>query len=647
MRRVVTLTVLFLLLFLASLSVTTPVSTSAQEPVVNILFFHSPDCVHCENVAQEVLPVLQEKYASQLKIEHLDISDPTIYQALLDLEKVYEVPPDQAAIPEIFIGAHVLIGETVIRETLESLIEEYLAEGGTEPILLFDVIPSASPVPTALSGEDRLPEAECRWCRRPESNEQPVVHLYYFYDRLCDECLGMKAEVLDPLAEHYGAHLVIEARDIEGSASNYQLMRSLERLHGLESGAMPEIFIGDEVLLGEAAIRQYLAALIEKYGQQGGVALPQPGEEPLATAIAAEDDAPPIHLAYFHQAGCVECDRVQYALLFLQDRYPQLRVVTFDVREEAALAEWLGEKAGLPQEKRLTAPALFIGNEALVGEALNIAALEALVAQHATSGADAIWEEWSADTNTGASGIAERFRSFGLMTVVAAGLIDGVNPCAFATIIVFVSYMALMGRKGKEILSVGVTFTTGVFLAYMAVGVGLYKILEALPIISVLGRWLYGLTALFCLILAFASLYDYFQARGGRPEDMRLKLPQRLRQRVNKVIRQRAKGSTLAISALVTGVIVSLLELACTGQVYLPTIIFVMGLPELRARAFAYLLLYNLLFVFPLVLVFMFVYHGSNSRQLMRIMSERAGAIKLATTILLFSMAIWLGASLL
>jgi len=98
---------------------------------------------------------------------------------------------------------------------------------------------------------------------------------------------------------------------------------------------------------------------------------------------------------------------------------------------------------------------------------------------------------------------------------------------------------------------------------------------------------------------------------------MRLKLPQRLRQRVNKVIRQRA------------------------------TIIFVMGLPELRARAFAYLLLYNLLFVFPLVIVFMFVYHGSNSRQLTRIMRERAGAIKLATTFILFSMAIWLGASLL
>lgn len=646
MRRMVAIALLSLLI----LSVSLGIAASAQEPVVHVLFFHSPDCAHCENVAREVLPVLQEKYASRLKIEHLDISDPTIYQALLRLEELYEVPPEQAAIPEIFIGEHVLIGEYVIRETLDALIEEYLAAGGAEPILVFEATPAAtsvSPAPTSSAEESRLPEEDCRWCARPESGELPAVYLYYFYDRLCDDCLVVKAEVLDPLAEHYGAHLVIDARDIEGSISDYQLMRSLERMHGMEVGAMPEIFIGDEILLGEADIRDNLADLIEKYGQQGGVALPQPEEGPIATTVPAEEGTPPIHLAYFHQAGCLECDRVQYDLRFLQDRFPQLRVASFDVRQEAALAEWLGEQADLPQEKRLTAPSVFIGDDALVGEGLNATALESLIAQYTVSGADPIWEDWSANEGAGASSISERFRSFGPMTVVAAGLIDGVNPCAFATVIVFVSYLALTGRKGKEILSVGTAFAMGVFLAYLAVGVGLYKVLEALPVISVLGRWLYGLTALLCLVLAAASLYDYFKARGGRPEDMSLKLPQRLRQRVNKVIRERAKGSTLAISALVTGLIVSILELACTGQVYLPTIIFVMGVPELRARALAYLLLYNLLFILPLVVVFVFVYYGSGSRQLMRLMRERAGAIKLLTTILLFSMALWLGASLL
>lgn len=623
--------------------------SAAQEPTVHIAFFHSPNCSHCENVARDVLPLLKDKYGSQLEIASLDIADARVYQALLDLEAAYGVSPEEAGIPEVFVGEHVLIGEFVIRDLLEGLVEQYLAAGGVEPVLTkvsgLGGTP-VSPTPPHATDESRLPEEECRWCGRPGADAPAIVHLYYFYDRLCEDCVVVRTEVLDPLREKYGASLSIDARDIEGSADDYRLMLALERTRGSTTGEIPQVFIGDQVLQGATAIRENLANLIERYGQEGGVELPQPDTGSTAATVSPEKDAPPIHAAYFHQVGCEDCTRVSHDLRFLQDRYPQLVVDSFDVREEALLAEWLGEKASVPHENRLVAPAIFIGDGALVGADLNVDALEELILRYATSGADASWHQGLPDEPAAASSIAERFRSFGPLTVVAAGLIDGVNPCAFATIIVFVSYLALMGRKGKEILSVGMAFTLGVFIAYLAVGVGLYKILEALPIISVVGRWLNGLTAVLCLVLACGSLYDYFQAKRGRPDDMRFKLPQALRQRVNRVIRERAKGSTLAISAMVTGLIVSLLELACTGQVYLPTIIFVMGVPELRARGFVYLLLYNTLFVVPLLAVFLFVYHGSNSRQLMRIMKEQSATIKLATAVLLFSIALWLGLAL-
>ena len=48
-----------------------------------------------------------------------------------------------------------------------------------------------------------------------------------------------------------------------------------------------------------------------------------------------------------------------------------------------------------------------------------------------------------------------------------------------------------------------------------------------------------------------------------------------------------------------------------------------------------------------MLVVFLLVYHGSNSRQLMRIMRERAATIKLATAVLLFGIALWLGLALL
>jgi cytochrome c biogenesis protein CcdA len=60
----------------------------------------------------------------------------------------------------------------------------------------------------------------------------------------------------------------------------------------------------------------------------------------------------------------------------------------------------------------------------------------------------------------------------GWLAVVLAGLVDGLNPCAFATIIFFVSYLSLSGKKGKEILITGASFTVGVFIAYLLVVLG-------------------------------------------------------------------------------------------------------------------------------------------------------------------------------
>jgi hypothetical protein len=96
-------------------------------------------------------------------------------------------------------------------------------------------------------------------------------------------------------------------------------------------------------------------------------------------------------------------------------------------------------------------------------------------------------------------------------------------------------------------------------------------------------------------------------------------------------------------AAFTAGILVSLFELACTGQVYLPTIVFVTGMVELRLTAIAYLILYNLMFIVPLVLVFGLTYWGTSSRQLTTFFQAKAGAIKLLTSILFGLLGLWLG----
>jgi len=229
-----------------------------------------------------------------------------------------------------------------------------------------------------------------------------------------------------------------------------------------------------------------------------------------------------------------------------------------------------------------------------------------------------------------------------VMTVVLAGLLDGLNPCAFATLIFFISYLTFTGRKGAAVLTVGTAFALGVFLAYTLVGIGLWRVLNRVPSYTILGRLVIGLTALMCGTLAVLSLLDYLKARRGRITEMALVMPEGLRRRIHSIIRRSSNVRVLALVALPVGMVISLLELACTGQVYLPTIIFVMSQPGLKVRALSFLLLYNLMFILPLVVVFVLAYLGTSSLRLGLFLRRHAATIKLGTALLFAALAAWL-----
>jgi len=84
---------------------------------------------------------------------------------------------------------------------------------------------------------------------------------------------------------------------------------------------------------------------------------------------------------------------------------------------------------------------------------------------------------------------------------------------------------------------------------------------------------------------------------------------------------------------------VSILELACTGQVYLPTIVFMLGRSGSQLSAVFYLLVYNVFFIVPLLIVFGFVYKGVSSRSVAKIMEARVGMVKLGLAFVFFTVA--------
>ena len=348
-----------------------------------------------------------------------------------------------------------------------------------------------------------------------------------------------------------------------------------------------------------------------------------------------------IYITYFHKRGCQKCARASAILKELKIKYPQIVVELKYAKESRELLEAMGALYEVPEVKRLTTPAVFIGDEYLLDE-LDEKRLETVIQEYLQTGVASRLPQAEAKTGEASDEIVQRFNAFGTLAVAGAGLLDGINPCAFATIIFFISYMSLVGRERKEMLVAGGAFAAAVFVTYLLLGMGLLKFLSFLNEFSVLAKCVYLLAAIGTFALAFLSLYDAYKAKQGKVKEITLQLPKSLKQRIHKVIREQTRTSGVIIGALVIGFAISALELVCTGQVYLPTITFVMGVEGMRAHALAYLILYNLMFIVPLLVVFGCVYWGTTSMQLGGVLQRHLMPVKLGTGVLLFGLGTWL-----
>ena len=242
--------------------------------------------------------------------------------------------------------------------------------------------------------------------------------------------------------------------------------------------------------------------------------------------------------------------------------------------------------------------------------------------------------------------------------VLSAGLIDGVNPCAFTVIVFFISFLLLQGYRRKDIILVGLSFILAVFLTYLLLGIGIFGFLYRFSGFFIVARVFNITIGSFSIVLGFLALFDFFKFRKtGKTEGLVLQLPEPIKKQNHKVIglhyrktQKTEEGATavkkhifaLILSALITGFLVSLLEAVCTGQTYLPTIAFVLKTAPVKLQAFGYLCLYNLMFIIPLLVIFILALLGVSSEQFSKFLRTHLGLIKILMVILFFGLGIFL-----
>lgn len=244
--------------------------------------------------------------------------------------------------------------------------------------------------------------------------------------------------------------------------------------------------------------------------------------------------------------------------------------------------------------------------------------------------------------------LKERFLNFNLIFIISVGLIDGINPCAFTVIVFFMSFLFFVGYSRREIFIVGSAFIAAVFLTYSLIGLGIFSSLRHLPIFIIFSRLMYYLTGALALVLGILSLIDFWQYQKTKNTDkILLKLPDFLKKRITKAINQSLDKRrrnfkdilSLLSASFSCGIIVSFLESACTGQMYLPTIVFMVKNSSLKLSALLYLLVYNIMFVLPLIAVFLLAGFGVASGTFSRFTHKNLGVVKLVTALLFLLLA--------
>jgi thiol-disulfide isomerase/thioredoxin len=480
-----------------------------------------------------------------------------------------------------------------------------------------------------------------------EAQQSSPLPMYLFYAEDCPSCHAILQSYVPTLKSMY-PFLDIKTFDL-ANPTYYEALAKLEQKYNRRGSELPVIFIGDQMLSGEREVMERLDPLILEY-QIRGESRPSLPPLEIASASKVSEKTFSVDVAYFYQKGCPKCDRASYLLKYIMRKYPHLNVKQIDLNtaDGKRLNETLSTRLHLPSEKRLIAPSIFIGNEYLSPEDITESKVESLIQKYEKIETKATLEVGKEEIQKADTSIIERFKSFGTLAILLAGLIEGLNPCALATLVFFISYLTMVGRTRKEILWVGMGFTGAGFVTHLLLGLGILGFVQHLSFLPLFSRIVYLITFVLSLFLGIFSLYDYVQLKRGRPSRMTLQVPNSLKKRIHRIIRTRegeldankeGKSTRFLFAAMVIGFIVTLLQSTCTSQVYLPTILFVTNIPSFRDSAIFYLILYNIVYILPLVAIFGIVYWGTTSEQLSFFLQRRTSTIKLFTALFFFVLA--------
>lgn len=427
-----------------------------------------------------------------------------------------------------------------------------------------------------------------------------ATEILYFPEPGCPACqrFGVFLEEME------GAYpdLTVERYEIQTFEAR-EILAKLLNAYEAELGPVPLLFIGDvamvrdtfyglsdePIVLTEDEAKETIEGLIED-----AIARQAPSPLERLAAMATE-------IVYVSAEACDECEAFEEALVAVVARYPgatvrHLLLGAEDADTTFAALKRLSAVVGDP-------PAVFVGDAVLIGNAIDQRAKPSRTFSSTEEALEALEGVIAIAVETEAASPLERLRlqkSVTLWAVVVAAALDSVNPCDFAVLILLLGTLLVIGRRGK-VLWAGISFSAAIYVAYFLMGFLVY---------SILGMTIGTRNFRQPFILAVsgvAILVGLWQMKDllWYGKFFSIEVPERWKPTVKKM----TSAAVTIPGAFVAGLVDALFLAPCTSGPYL-AILSLLSQTTGRMKGIALLLLYNLIFIIPLLLITAAVHFG-------------------------------------
>ncbi|EKE19609.1 MAG: cytochrome c biogenesis protein transmembrane region [uncultured bacterium] len=178
--------------------------------------------------------------------------------------------------------------------------------------------------------------------------------------------------------------------------------------------------------------------------------------------------------------------------------------------------------------------------------------------------------------------------------LLGAAFADAANPCALAVLILLLATVSASKGKNRALLS-GLMFSLAIFISYLAMGMGIYKAIGAFSI----SKYLSLVVGVLAIVIALANFKDVF----WYGKFFIMEVPLSWRPKMQEIIR----SATSPWSAFGIGFLVSLFLVPCASGPYV-VILGMLAQKVDMAKSFTLLILYNFVFVLPMILITLGMY---------------------------------------